>query len=487
MTISFNEIPDGGRAPLFFVEFDTSKAQQGPSIQQYSALLIGQKLSSGTKPSNQRDRITSESQARNFYGPGSMLAKMAAGFLKDNKTTSLTCIALDDDGGAVAAEATLTITGPATADGTLSVMVAGKRYRVAVADEDTATDIAAALVAEITADDDREVNVGNVIGVVTFTHRNKGEAGNQIDLRINPFEGEDLPEGVGATPTAFTSGSANPDITDAIVAMGEIQFNVIGHPYTDAANLTAFETEMADRFGPVRQNDGVGFTAKRDSFANLITLGDGRNSGHNSIMGISGPSTPWLWAADIAAVLGKFGQIDPARPFQTLGLTAVIAPNDDEQFTYEERDMLLKDGISTFRVAAGGNTIIDRMITTFQENALGAPDTSLLNVNTLLTLSFLRFDFRTQFQNTYPRHKLANDGTLFGEGQKVITPKVAKAKAIAIFRDWETAGLVEGIDQFKRDLIVERNEADPDRLDFLLPPDLINAFRIGAAQIAFLL
>jgi phage tail sheath gpL-like len=49
----------------------------------------------------------------------------------------------------------------------------------------------------------------------------------------------------------------------------------------------------------------------------------------------------------------------------------------------------------------------------------------------------------------------------------------------------ETLGLVENIEQFKTDLIVERNVQDPNRLDFLLPPDLVNQFIVGAAQIQF--
>lgn len=89
--------------------------------------------------------------------------------------------------------------------------------------------------------------------------------------------------------------------------------------------------------------------------------------------------------------------------------------------------------------------------------------------------------------NKYPRHKLADDGTRFGAGQAVITPKIGKAEAIAKFREWEELGLVENADQFKRDLIVERNATDRNRLDFMLPPDLINQALVFGTQIGFLL
>jgi len=203
-------------------------------------------------------------------------------------------------------------------------------------------------------------------------------------------------------------------------------------------------------------------------------------------MGVAGPSAPWEWSAAYAGNIAKSGQADPARPFQTLPLLSILAPTEAEQFTLTERNNLLFDGIATYKVTAN-QPVIERAITTFQTNAAGAADTSYLDVNTLLTLSYLRFSFRNRMATKYSRHKLANDGTRFGPGQLVITPLIGKAEAVALFAEWEEAGLVEGLDQFKRDLIVERNSVDVNRLDFLLPPDLINQLRVVGAVIQFLL
>ena len=86
----------------------------------------------------------------------------------------------------------------------------------------------------------------------------------------------------------------------------------------------------------------------------------------------------------------------------------------------------------------------------------------------------------------FPRHKLADDGTRFGAGQAVLTPKTAKAEALAKFSEWEERGLVENAEQFRNDIIVERNRQNPNRLDFMLPPDLINQLMVTAAQIGFI-
>ena len=108
-------------------------------------------------------------------------------------------------------------------------------------------------------------------------------------------------------------------------------------------------------------------------------------------------------------------------------------------------------------------------------------------MNTAFTLSFLRASFRQRFAAKFRRYKLANDGTRFGPGQRVVTPSTARSEAINLFRQWESAGLVENADAFKDALVVERNEGDANRLDFLIPPDLVNQLRVMAATISFTL
>ncbi|MCZ8565967.1 phage tail sheath C-terminal domain-containing protein, partial [Shigella sonnei] len=47
--------------------------------------------------------------------------------------------------------------------------------------------------------------------------------------------------------------------------------------------------------------------------------------------------------------------------------------------------------------------------------------------------------------------------------------------------------LVENLDTFKKNLLVERNTKDRNRLDVMCTPDLVNQFRFMAAQIRFIL
>jgi phage tail sheath gpL-like len=87
----------------------------------------------------------------------------------------------------------------------------------------------------------------------------------------------------------------------------------------------------------------------------------------------------------------------------------------------------------------------------------------------------------------YPRHKLADDGIRYGPEQAVVTPKLMKAELMVLAQGWADQGLIEGEDDFKAGLIVERNATDRNRLDMLLTPDVMNQFMIAGVQIRFIL
>lgn len=486
MTISFNHIPISLRTPGQFVEIDNSQAVRGLVGMPSRILVVGQMLATGTAEAGVPVDVLSADQAAQLFGRGSMLHRMTMTLKANNRWTRTTCVALAEDGAAVAATGTLTFSGTADAAGVLALMLAGQRVRVGVSAEDGGAAVAAKVVAAVTAAADLPVTASAVGAVVTLTCRWGGESGNAIDLRHSYHVGESLPTGLALTIAAMAGGAGNPEIGPALLAMGDDWYTDIALPYTDAANLLAMEAELAERFGPMIQMDGHAYTAASGSHATLTTLGSGRNSPHLTILGLAGcPTPPWEVAAALCGVAAYHLAIDPARPLQTLPLAGVLPPSELDRFRLEERNLLLFDGISTARVDDGGRVLIERAITTYQTNAFGLADPSYLDLNTLKTLAFLRYSVRARISQRYPRHKLASDGTRFGAGQAIVTPRVIRAELVALFEDWERAGLAEGIDQFKEDLVVTRNDNDPNRVDAIIPPDIINQFRVFAAQVQF--
>ncbi|MGN7832662.1 phage tail sheath subtilisin-like domain-containing protein [Pseudoxanthomonas sp. 22568] len=483
--ISFNLIPLNLRTPGQYLEFDNSQASRGLPIVQHKMLIIGMRLAVGVVAANVPTPILSTAAAEEAFGRGSQAAAMVAAVKAVNRRLDLTVIALDDLEAGVAATGTITVANAPTASGVLALYVAGTRIQVGVAAGATTASIATAIGAAINAVTQLPVTAAVVGSAVTLTARHKGVIGNSIDVRHSYNVGESLPTGLGLTIAAMGGGAGNPDITAAIAAMADEQYHTIALGFTDATNLAAMEAELARRWGPMAQKEGHAFVGATGTHAALVTLGDSRNSPHLTIMGAGkSPSPPWLWAATTAAVDAT--ETDPARPRQTLALPGLLPAAIADRFDEAERNLLLFDGISTHTLDAGGMVRVERLITTYQEDATGNPDESYLNIETVRTLAYIRLAIRTRIAQRFPRHKLANDGTAFAPGQAVATPSLIRGELIHLFRELEAEGLVENFDQFKADLVVERNAADRDRVDALIPPDLVNQLRTFAGLIQFI-
>jgi phage tail sheath gpL-like len=488
MSISFSSVPSNLRVPFVTAEFNNQRATQGAALLPYRVLIVGQKLTAGAWAANSIQKASNVDQVIAGAGRGSMLHRMALKYFENNRFTETWFGVLADSGGGAFATGTLTVTGPATAAGTLNIYLGGTLVQVAVANGDAQNTIATNINAAINANTDLPVTSSVSTNVVTVTFRHRGDVGNSLDMRLNYQDGEATPAGVAVAIVALTGGTTNPTLTTLITALGDNWYQVWAHPYVDATSLSAIEAELSSRFGPMRMIDGVAITSAAGTQGTLGTLGDSRNSQHSCIAAQPGknPVTPPMeYAAAVAGVVALHAANDPARPFQTLEVKGVKAPAEVDRFTFTERNLELFDGISSSKVAAGGVVQLERLVTTYQTSSSGAADTSYLDVTTMLTLLYLRYSFRTRILTKFPRHKLANDGTRVGAGQAVITPLLGKAEAIAWFREMEDLGLVENGDQFKADVVVERNASDPNRLDFVLPPDIINQFIVGAARIDF--
>lgn len=487
--VAFTLVPSNIRSPFTAVEFAASLVNGRPAQLPYHALIIGQKLSTGAAVADTIVPCTSIADAITAGGRGSMLHNQAIGWFASNQSTALFLGVLADNGAGVAATGTIVVTGPATETRTLSLYFGGVLVSVAVASGDASTAIATAIAAAVTATPDLPITASAASSTVTFTFRHKGEAGNFFDIRAN-YNGEKLPAGVGLTITemgAVVAGTTNPTLTNLIAGMATQQFQIWAHPYKDATTLTAIETELLSRAGPLRAIDGVAITSASGSFSTLATLGTGRNSGYSEIFAQPGanPLTPPMqFAAETAALIAAAAEIDPARPLQTLQYNNALPVAATDEFTqFPQRNLLLFDGIATTR-QVGGKVQIDRAITTYQTNASGQPDTAYLDVTTPLTLLLLRFRFRV-FMSRFNRHKLAHDGTRFGAGQLVMTPQQGKAEAITWYSDAITDGLAQNMAAFKLGLDVVINTGDPNRLDFALPVTLMGQLIVIGAQIQF--
>src|SRR4030095_16880295 len=222
-------------------------------------------------------------------------------------------------------------------------------------------------------------------------------------------------------------------------------------------------------------------------YADLVTFGGTQNSGVISLLAfeVESPTPSFEWAAAYTAKAQRALINDPARPLQTLSLNKVKLAPLEWRFNFVELNSLALNGFAIQKAGADRQPMLAREQTLYQRNLYGNPDDAYELGKTLATVAPMLRNQRHSITSKFPRHKLANDGTRFGPGQAIVTPGIIKAELIAQYRQDEYNGLVEDARNFKRHLLVERDPNDPNRLNVLYPPDLINQLRIFAVLAQF--
>lgn len=486
----FNDIPASLRIPGFYIEFDNRLA--GNAVFMGKLLVIGQKLTAGTQSAGTLVRVTGQEQADDLFGRGSMLAEMLRSIKDVDRFLETWAVALEDDDTGVAAEGSVEVTAGPSETRPLALYIAGRRVWVEMQAGDIPDDVAQAIVDAVNADTRMPVTAaidGTTTSLVNLTCKWAGETGNDTDLR-DSVKGEKRPGGLALTYTQPTGGSVNPALDPAIAAMGDEWWNWICLPYTDTTSLEAMDSELVDRYGPMRQIGGRAFAAYRGTHSETGTKGGDLNSPHVSIMGTNlAPSPTWLWAAVNSIVAAKSLANDPARPLQRLGMPGLIGPAEDTRWSDSERNLLLYDGIATYTVANDGTVQIERQITTYQENEAGVADDSYLDINTPETLERIRFEQVSLFAQKYPRHKLAADADreFYDPSQPIMTPKVARTELLNLYRLtlMGAYGWVRDYDGYAESLSANIDPNDPSRLNVIDQPMLIGQYRVHAQQTQF--
>jgi phage tail sheath gpL-like len=490
MSGDFSEFPDAVRLPFTYTEFDPSQADRGLTEMSFNVLLVGQMLPTGKAAPLTPKRPMTENQAYEMFGRDSQLGQMCAAYFKANRVTKMTAIGVLDYVGGVTATATLTFAGTVTRPVPICLYIGGILVRLGTAAGDTAATVMSNLMDKINSSLNSPVTAAMKNEVLTLLAKHKGECGNDIDLRFSYLE-EDFPDGLTVEIEPMATGAGNPEPEPVIAAMAGQRYHMIAWPWQDLATLNALRTELDDRWGPLVQNDGQAVIVKTGSFTEVVNFAASRNDKHLTVLPNEGsPTLPWVDCAASVGILAFYGADDPARPFQSLVIPGVLAPAVEARWSnFPERNQALYEACSTRAVNDAGQVFFTRVITTHLKNEWGAETEAYLELNTVLTLSYLRYDWNNYIQTKYPRHKLASDemARRMNPGQPVMTPSLGRAEAISRMHEWMRQGLVEAPDDFASRLRVERDPNNPNRLNWVMSPDLVNQFVIAATAIKFLL
>jgi phage tail sheath gpL-like len=489
--VAFTQVSPNLRTPFVAIEIDPTNATGGGLQQNLPALLIGSYDNTITSVvANDVVQIFSASEAAAKFGNGSQLHEMAISWFANNSDTPVWAAPVSDAGGATQSTWTLTCTIPSgtVQNGTLALYINGTYYGVGITQGMTVAQVATAIASALAGQYGCPVTAAAALGVVTLTSKGKGAWTTGIDVRLNYSPTDATPTNLAVAVAAGVSGATNPSLTTLIANIVNRRFGFYVLPYTDTTNVGALVTELTRRWGAMVQSEGFAITALEDTQGNLATYGQALNSQLLCVIGFqNSPSANYAWAAAAAGQASASAAIDPARPFNTLPLVGIKAPLLANQWTQAMANALLWDGIATTYVDSGGTVRLQRLITTYQKDVNGTPTPAFLDLNSPLTLSYIRADLRAYIQSKYPRSKLADDGTRFGIGQPIVTPSILKAEIISRARQWEAAGLIDRVDEFGASLIVTRSKSDNTRVDVYMAPSLVSSLQVVGVLIQYLL
>lgn len=468
--ISFDSIPSSIRKPGKYLEFNTKLAVRTLPGNLQKLLIVGQRLAAGSVLANVLVDVFSDTQAAGFFGRGSITHLMVRAALEANPYLQLSAIGMDDAGAGVFATGTLTIIGPATGVGVLSLQANDTLIEIAIATGDTATAIAAAVVAQIAKQPDLPFTSANVAGVVTFTAKNKGTLGNAIKLSVT-----NTAAGASGVIVAMAAGATDPVLATALAVAFAGGHNIICPAFNDATNLTGLRTHLDNVSGPLEQRGAIGIFGHVGTLAASTTLAASINSGR--ISGILVPNAldlPYQVAAAYAAVVAF--EEDPARPLNTLALTGILPSPLANRLSRTEQENALNNGITPSEVGPGDKVQIVRAITTYTLDPQAVPDISLFDLTTIRTLDYVRKAVRERISLRFPRDKLSKR-----------TEKRVRSEIIDVLYKLEDLEIIEAVDANLTGVIVERDLQDPNRLNARIPADVVNGLHIFAGRIDLLL
>jgi phage tail sheath gpL-like len=478
--ISFDQIPASIRKPGKYFEFNTKLAVRTLPNNKQSMLIIGQRTSAGTVAEAIPTKVFSDAQAQTYFGAGSIAHLMARAAIKANAYLDLSVVALDDAAAGQAAIGTITFTGPATSAGVLTLYVANAKIEIAIANEDTASEIAAALVAEIA--DNPDLPVTAAVGesgsehIVTLTAKNKGLCGNDIGIGYELTNAS----GVTAVVVAMASGASDPDIQTALTAVFAEQYDIIVTPYNNQDDLDTLSDHLDTVSGPMEQRPGTATYGMNGALADATTLAGLVNHGRDLCpylrytAATKRRSMPYEIASAMAAVMAY--EEDPARPLNTLELVGIAVPNIADRLSRTEQESLLNNGVTPLEVGPGEVVQIVRAISTYTKDAQGISDVSLLDITTIRTLDYVRKACRERVALRFPRSKLSSK-----------TPERVKSELMDVLLKLEDLEIVEEVEANYDALIVERDEQDVNRLNAKIPVDVVNGLHVFAGRIDLLL
>lgn len=465
MKVDFDTIPGSIRVPGRYIEFNTKTAVSGLPQNPQKMVLIAPMTAAGSQTPNVPVNLFSDVQAADLFGAGSWAHLCVRQAFTNNQYLDLTVIGVADAAdGAQAATAGVTVSGLPAVAGTATVVLGGVAYATSVNADDTADTVAGRLRTLLGAADSPAAAAGSA-AAVSLTAKCKGEIGNELALSASTTA-----TGLKVSVTPFSGGEGNADISAALNAVAGKRYHIVCSAFGDDANAKRLSAHLTAVSNAIEKRGAIGVIGQRGTLAAATTFAGKLNDGRISV--------PWykravegsaIIAAGYAAVLAF--EEDPAKPLNTLEVKGLGITSDADWPVYAELNNALYNGITPLTVVNNKVQIL-RAVSTYTKNATGTDDPALLDITTIRTLDYVRDAVDQRVALRFPREKLHER-----------TPKKVRSEILDVLLKLEEAEIIEGVMANAHLLIVERDPNDPNRLNVVIPVDVVNGLHVFAARI----
>ena len=466
--IEFDKIPNSLRKPGVYTEYNAKGAVTTLPTNEQEVLIVAPMVG-GATAFTQPVRVYSDLDAEQAFGAGSWAHLMTRMAITNNSLIRLSVMGLADSSSGIAASGSLTLTGTAASQGVMTVTIAGIDYKVAVATGEKSDAVAARLNAIINGATDCPAISAVNESTITLTAKCKGEIGNEINLTAT-----NTAKDMTINATAFANGAENADLAPALASVAGTHYHIIISPFADDKNAKALREHLEAVSAPLEKKPAIGVLAWRGSMATGTTYTEKINSERITCGWYKGAiESHALIAAGFGAVIA--GEEDPARPLNTLEIKGLTEVDPTQTPLLTEANQALYHGLTPITVV-NHRVRIMRAITTYTKSATNTDDPSYLDLTTIRTLDYTRKAIEQRIELRFPRAKLSKR-----------SPGKVRSEILDVLLRLEKEEILENVAEHKAKLLVQRNGVDPNRLDCVIPTDVVNGLHIVANRVDLIL
>jgi phage tail sheath gpL-like len=465
MSTLTTNVPTSLDTPGTYVEFVHEKTGGSLVALPLRVLLVGMMATSGTATAATPVRILSESDAITLFGQGSEMHLMAAKAFEQGLLNEAAGrggmpelwgdpIAAPSGGGTAAAIETLTVTVTTATAGNSVLRIAGRTLTVGVAAGDSATTIAAAIAAAITARArELPVTAAAVAEVVSCTHVTKGEHGNDVAYQV-----VSTPSGVSIALAQSVAGAGVIDITVAVDAAVDKNYDAVAVSLHSAAAVSDAAAHLTAMWGYAQKMWRWVFLGDRASLGTAQGYATGANNEHILISSCeSCPNLPSEIA--VAVATAAFGVEAPNANYDDVEL-ALYPPPSSSAYTAAEEESAIDGGVTPLMPSFDGTRLrLGRLITTkITEN--NAPYNLLADLAYTRTEAYRATQYDVNYRQRFRQEVI--DGGLSDPDATLL--KRIRDMCVAVDRQMGARGYLRDVEKLVKQIRVDEADAPAGRL-----------------------